>query len=184
MSNYPDGANTAGAPWNQPDAQTPASRCTICDRLCVSDDDGCTWRVEGTSQFVDAVRTPNGEFVCSKACNSQALYQAATEDEQAALRLLAKWNESTPILQKAFLSFNPYQKQMDIKYASVWERWSNAYDILKLYKMVEKIGCELTGDEEAPAWYTDAVNPAPERKPVQSAPLGAAGANRRTAGAK
>lgn len=168
MSNYPDGSNTADAPWNQSDADMLESRCAICDRPCISDDEGCTWKDDATAQFVDGERTPDGQFVCSKACSSQAMYEAATEEERAALRLLAKWNESTLILQQAFLSFNPYQKQLDIKHASVWERWNNAYDILKLYKLVEKIGGELTGEEEAPAWYSDAVNPVAERKPVQS----------------
>ena len=171
MSNYPDGTNTADAPWNRPDADTAEARCVICDRLCASVDGGCTWKDEHTAKYVDGDRMPDGRFVCSTACSSQAMYEAATEEERAALRLLARWNESMPAVQKAFLALNPYQKQMDIKHASVWERWNNAYDILKLHKLMEKIGSQLTGEDEAPAWYNEAVTVAPERKPVQSVPL-------------
>lgn len=167
-NNYPDGSDTARAPWNGSDADVQESRCAICDRLCVSDDEGCTWKDDATARYMNADKTPNGRFVCSTACSSQAMYEAATEEERAALRLLAQWNESTLVLRNAFLSFNPYQKRIDIKHASVWERWNNSYDILKLYQMVEKIGAELTGDEEAPAWYSDALQPQAERKPVQS----------------
>jgi hypothetical protein len=171
MSNYPDGTNTADAPWNRPDARSVESRCTVCDRLCISADEGCTWKDEHTAKYVDGDRTPDGHFVCSTACSSQAMFEAATDEERAALRLLARWNESMLILQKAFLAFNPYQKQMDIKHASVWERWNNAYDILKLHKLMEKIGAEMTGENEVPPWYNEAVSAAPERKPVQSVPL-------------
>lgn len=169
MSNYPAGTDTAGAPWNEADVMdVKQASCAVCGRICVSSDDGCTWKDDRTARHVDADETPNGLFVCSRACSSQAMYEAATAEERAALRLLASWNESTLILQKAFLEFNPYQKQLDIRHASVWERWNNAYDMLKLFKLVEKVGAELTGEDEAPAWYSDAVSAAPARKPVQS----------------
>ena len=83
MSNYPAGADTAEAPWNEADVMdVKQASCAVCSRVCVSSDDGCTWKDDTTARYVDAEETPNGLFVCSRACNSQAMYEAATAEEQ------------------------------------------------------------------------------------------------------
>ena len=179
MSNYPDGLDTPESSWNPREDETQRASCEICDRLCISDDEGSSWKDASSGKYLDGDKTPDGRFVCSKACSSQAMYDAATEEERAALNLLARWNESTLILKRAFLSFNPYQRDLDVKHGSVWEQWHSGYDILKLYKLVEQIGYALAGDDEAPAWYTEAVGSVddsavsaaaakPAKKPVQA----------------
>lgn len=64
------------------------ARCQTCDRVCYFSKNDEEWRADDTDEYLPDAgdETPTKDFVCSKVCRLQLMYQAGDEPDQAALR--------------------------------------------------------------------------------------------------